>query len=442
MPATPFDSLHLHHLFPAGEIGRLFSDSAEIRALMLVEGTLAQAQAAAGLIPEESAKAIHRAGLEIQIDPGSLAQATGQNGVTVPALVAEFRKEMQAPEHAQYLHWGATSQDIQDTALMMRLGRALRLMAEDLDHIVGVLAALADTHAQTPMAARTWGQHATPTSFGAQLAAWGWPLLDALKALPALRRDCLWVSLSGAAGTASELGPDPAALRADLAKRLALQDPGRSWHSDRSPILGIAGWMSRVTMALGKVGEDSITAAQSGIGEMSLGATGSSSTMPQKQNPVGPSAMVALAHHVQGLHSTLQGALIHRQQRDGAAWFTEWLTLPQLVMGTAAALGQARMLVDDLAPVPEAMTQTLNASGGFVLAERISFALTQTLRRPEAQAEVKRLATLARDTGRSLTDVTQEAHPDLPKEVFDVSAALGTAPDEARNFAKASQAFR
>jgi 3-carboxy-cis,cis-muconate cycloisomerase len=292
------------------------------------------------------------------------------------------------------------------------------------------------------MAARTWGQHATPTSFGAQLAAWGWPLLDALKALPALRRDCLWVSLSGAAGTASELGPDPAALRADLAKRLALQDPGRSWHSDRSAILSIAGWMSRVTMALGKIGEDSTLAVQTGIDEMTLGETGASSTMPQKQNPVGPSAMVALAHHSQGLFATLQGAALHRQQRDGAALFTEWLSLPQLGMGTASALGQARILIDVLAPRADTMAQTLATSGGFILAERLSFELAKSMRRPDAQDEVKRLAALARNSGQSLAQVTQEAHPSLPADLFDPTTALGAAPQEAARFAEAAQAFR
>ncbi len=434
MPATPFDSAHLSALFPTGDAGRLFSDTAEVRAMMLVEGTLAQAQAAQGLIPETAAKAIHRASLELQIDPGALAQPTGQNGVSLPGLVAAFRKEMQAPEHAQYLHWGATSQDIQDTALMLRLRQALAQSEAHLRKILAALGSLANRHAQTPMAARTYGQHATPTSFGAQVAEWGWPLLTALETLPKLRQDNLLVSLSGAAGTASALGPDPVALRADLASRLGLCDPGRSWHSDRSPVLNIANWMTQVTMALGKFGDDLALMAQSGIGEITLGGAGSSSTMPQKQNPVAPSVLVALARHAQGINATLQGAAIHRQQRDGAAWFTEWLCLPQLVLSCAAALTQSVTLAENMAPREAEMAETLDSSGGLLLAEAISFALAETMPRPDAQAAVKTLCQEAIASGEDLSTLAKEAYPELPGDLFDTRNQLGNAPRAAAAF--------
>ncbi|MBY6160196.1 adenylosuccinate lyase family protein [Mameliella alba] len=437
MSATPFDSTHLHRLFQTGETARLFSDSAEIRAMMLVEAALAQAQAAQGVIPEVSAAAIQRASLECQIDPAELAEATGQNGVVTPAFVAAFRKAMSAPEHAQYLHWGATSQDIQDTALMLRLRQALAQQEERLRATLSALARLARDHAETPMAARTYGQHATPTSFGAQVAAWGWPLVEALEALPALRAKALRVSLSGAAGTASALGPDPAALRTMMAEKLGLTDPGHSWHSDRGPILDIAGWFTRVTLAAGKLGEDLVLATQSGIGEVRLGGAGSSSTMPQKQNPVAPSALVALARHAQGLNATLQGTALHRQQRDGAAWFTEWLCLPQLVLSSAAAMAHAQALAETLTPDADAMAATLNATGGLLMAEALSFALAKTMPRPEAQALSKTLCIQARDNGQPLEQVARAAHPDLPASLFDPRHQMGTAPAEARAFADA-----
>ncbi|MDJ0822255.1 MAG: lyase family protein [Paracoccaceae bacterium] len=437
MPASPFDSAHLSALFPTGETAKLFTDSAEVRSMMIVEGTLAKVQGAQGVIPETVASAIHRASLELQIDPGGLAAATGQNGVSVPGLVAAFRTLMQAPEHAQYLHWGPTSQDIQDTALMLRLRQALAQFEASLRDILGSLAGLAEAHAETPMAARTYGQHATPTSFGAQVAGWGWPLLRALQALPGLRKEALLVSLSGAAGTASELGPNPAALRRDLAEALNLNDPGRSWHSDRGSLLQIGNWVTEVALACGKLGEDVSLACQSGIAELRLGGAGASSTMPQKQNPVQPSALVALARHATGLNATLQGAAIHRQARDGAAWFTEWLTLPQLVLSGAASLNITRDLAQTIAPDTDAMAQTLTDTGGLILAERLSFALAQTLPRPEAQAETKRLCAEARDTGQPLSQLAAQAHPDLPGDLFDPSTALGQAPQEAQAFAKA-----
>ena len=155
MSASVFDSPLYAKLFATGETGRLFSDTAAIRAMLLVEGALARVQGAAGIIPEISAAAIHRATLEIQVDPGAIAASTGENGVCVPGLVAAFRAEMQAPEHAQYLHWGATSQDIIDTGLMLRLRQALALAEADLRAVLAALAAAAEAHAETPMAART-----------------------------------------------------------------------------------------------------------------------------------------------------------------------------------------------------------------------------------------------------------------------------------------------
>ena len=165
MAGSVFDSALYAGLFPTGDVGRLFTDTAETRAMLLVEGLLAKVQGAQGIIPAESAAFITRSTMELQVDPAGLAKATGQNGVSVPALVTAFRTLMLAPEHAQYVHWGATSQDIMDTALMLRLRQALTLIETDFMALLQTLGNLAQTHADLPMAARTYGQHATPTSF-------------------------------------------------------------------------------------------------------------------------------------------------------------------------------------------------------------------------------------------------------------------------------------
>jgi 3-carboxy-cis,cis-muconate cycloisomerase len=437
MTASLFDSQLYARLLPTGEAGRLFTDTAEVRAMMLVEGALAKTQGAAGIIPELSAAAIHRASLELQIDPAGLAEATGQNGVPVPALVAAFRDLMQAPEHAQYLHWGATSQDIQDTALMLRLRQVLAQYDDALGSLLHALARLARDHSETPMAARTYGQHATPTSFGAQVAQWGRPLLTLHTELRQMRDAGLPVSLSGAAGTATALGPDPAALRAALAAALGLRDPGHSWHSDRSLVTQIAAWITRAATALGKFGEDLILLTQSGIAEVRLGGAGTSSTMPQKQNPVGPSVLVALAAQAQGLNGMLQSAALHRQQRDGAAWFTEWMSLPPLCLSLSAGLTQAHALAETLAPDTDAMARTLAASQGLLAAEALSFALTDRMSRPEAQAAVKALCKEALASGTHLRDAALAKWPDLDAGLFEPRLQLGTAPAEARAFADA-----
>ncbi len=420
----------------AGEVARLFSATAEIRAMLLVEGTLAKVQGAAGVIPEISGAAIHRASLEVQLDPAALAGATAANGVSVPALVAAFRDAMTAPEHAQYLHWGATSQDIIDTGVMLRLRQATALIGEDVAATLSALAGLAESHADTPMAARTYGQQAAPTAFGAVVASWGWPLLSARRAFDRLEFPA---SLSGAVGTSSALGPDPAMLRAELAGALNLADPGRSWHTDRTPVLDVASAFVAVSTALGKMGEDLIAMTQSELGEIALGGSGASSTMPQKQNPVGPSLLVALARVLHGLEATLKGAAMHRFQRDGAAWFTEWMVLPQIVLGAATAAHRARVLAEGLTPDSGRMAQALGGDA-LLFSEALSFALAERMPRPEAQAAVKSLAGRVRETGRPLAELARAEWPDLRRDLFSPHAALGSAPAEARAFAKAVRA--
>lgn len=436
MAASLFDSALYARLLPTGDAARLFSDSAEVRAMMLVEGALARVQGDLGVIPAESAAFLHRAALELQLDPAGMADATGQNGVTVPGLVTAMRKALEAPTHAQYLHWGATSQDIMDTGLMLRLKQVLAQAAAALDVTLAALAVLADAQAETPMAARSYGQAATPTSFGVVVAEWGAPLLELRGEVSALGPSALWVQLAGAAGTAAALGPTAPDQRARLATALGLHDPGRSWHADRTPLLRIGGVMARLAAALGKIGEDLILLTQSGVAEVTLGRAGGSSTMPQKQNPVAPSMVVALARHAVGLNATLQGAGLHRQQRDGAAWFTEWLVLPQLCLAAQSALIQTRDLIPGIAPRADRMRAVLTGDQNLIHAEALSFRLAEHLPRPAAQAAIKTLAQQAIATGADLADLARAAYPAIAlDDVFAPAAQMGHAPADARAFA-------
>lgn len=435
MAASVFDSPLFAQLFPTGDTGRLFSDSAAIRAMLLTEGALAKVQGDLGVIPQISSAAIHRAAMEIQVDPGAIAKATGANGVSVPGLVAAFRDEMQAPEHAQYVHWGATSQDIIDTALMLRLRQALALAEADLREILKALGKAAEEHASLPMPARTYGQHATPTTWGAVLAHWGKPLLDALSELEDLRKSSLWVSLSGASGTASALADKASETRAGLAKALGLNDPKRSWHTDRTPLLRIADWQGRVMAALAHIGQSLIGLTGSDVQEISLGAAGASSTMPQKQNPVGPSAILALSHQFTGQRATLQAAAAHQHQRDGGAWFAEWMALPPLCLSLASALDHTKRLASGIAPRPVQMHANLEASLGLIHAEALSFALADLMPRPEAQAKAKALCLEAMEKQIPLKDLAKAAYPDLAENTFDPLSGSGQAAADAAAFA-------
>lgn len=439
MPAAPADSALYRGLFGDEETAAFFTDSAEIRAMLLVEGALARVQGRIGVIPETAAAFIDRSSREVLIDPAALAGETAVNAVPVPALVAAFRKEMAAPDYAQYLHWGATSQDIIDTGVALRLRRVVEVWERRLDTLIAALGWLAAEHAALPMAARTYGQVATPTSFGAVVAGWGQPLLRHRNRLMPVARDLAVVSLGGAAGTLSAMGPEGPAVRAGLAEALGLTDPGGSWHSERDRIDAFAGWMAGLAASLGKMGEDLTLMAQSGIGEIRIAGAGGSSTMPQKQNPVGPSVLVALARQVVALAGAMQGAGIHRQQRDGAAWFVEWLTLPQLCISTGRMLALAVELSDAIAPDAEAMARGLDDGGGLIHAEAFTFALARHIPRPEAQAKIKALCNEAMKTGTPLAGLVARDFPQI-----DVSEAggLGAAPAEARAFAAAASSGR
>ncbi len=439
MPAALADSALYRALMGDEETAQFFTDSAEIRAMLLVEGALARVQGALGVIPAEAAAFIDRASREVQIDPGPLARGVAQNGVPVPGLVAAFRTAAGAPEMMQYLHWGATSQDIMDTGLALRLRRVLDLWAGRLDGALAALSGLALAHADLPMAARTYGQIATPTSFGAVVAGWCWPLLNWRGRLLALRGRVEVVSLSGAAGTLGALGDKGPEVRAGLAAALGLADPGHSWHSDRSGMAELAGFMAGLAGSLGKLGEDLILLVQSGLGEVSPGGGGVSSTMPQKDNPVGPSVLVALARQVIGLAGVLQGAGLHRQQRDGAAWFAEWLTLPQLCISTGRMLALAVQVVPQVMPERAAMARLLAECGGLTFTEALSFALATAMPRPEAQAAVKALCAEAVATGTPLILLAERRFPG--HDLASVGATgLGQAPAEARAFAADVQA--
>lgn len=437
MPASAADSAIYRSLFSDDETAALFTDSAEIRAMLLVEGALAKVQGRLGLIPETAAAFIDRAAREVQIDPVALGAETATNGVPVPALVAAFRKAMNAPEHAQFLHWGATSQDIMETGFALRLRRVTQIWDERLAALIAALGKLAAQYADLPMAARTYGQVATPTSFGAVIAGWGHPLIRHRARLAAIRAEIATVSLGGAAGTLSAMGSEGPAVRAGLAQALELADPGHSWHAERDRMDTFAAWMAGLAVSLGKMGEDMILLTQSGINEIRLEGAGGSSTMPQKQNPVGPSVLVALARQAVALSAAIQSAGIHRQQRDGAAWFVEWLVVPQLCISTGRSIALALDLAGRISPDAQAMARGLDDGTGLIHAEAYSFALARHMPRPEAQAKIKALCKEAQAEHQPLQALVSRDFPDL-----DLASAggLGTAPAEARAFAAEAQA--
>ena len=432
---SPFDSSIYRELLRDADVGELFTDGAVVRAMMRVEGALAKVQGRLGLIPKASAAAIDNAMRELQVDPASLAPGTRAAGIPAPALVDALRDALQAPEHAHYLHWGATSQDIMDTGLVLRLRGVCDIVEDRLTRLLRALARQAATHAELPLAARTRAQIATPTSFGAVVAAWGAPLLVQREALAQLRPRLLRVSLAGAAGNSAALGDQVEQLRAELAAELALGDSELAWHSDRTALAELAALLVRINGSLAKLGEDCIIGCRTEMGELKLWSGGGSSTMPQKQNPVAAETIVSLFRVGAAMHALMQESLVHREQRDGVAWALEGHALPAICMASGRALALATALVQDLQPDADAMLDNLCGGRQLAFAEAISFELVRTMPRPQAQAEVKRLCSEAGSGAGSLVELVERRYPDVDwRAVTAPTAQLGDAPRQAARF--------
>jgi 3-carboxy-cis,cis-muconate cycloisomerase len=412
------------------ELAAHFSDAAEVRAMLCVEAALATAEARVGVIPTPAAERIARAAVEARITPESLGEGTAGAGVPVPALVAALRAALD-DEAAPYVHWGATSQDIVDSGLVLRLRSAVVILEARMTALIARLADMAEAHRKTVMAARTRGQQSTPTTFGLKVAGWMMPLVTHRDRLQAVRTRLLCLSLGGASGTLAALGDKALPVEAALALELDLGLSPLPWHVQRDGVADFAGWLSLVTGTLGKMGQDVILLSQSEVGEVRPGSGGGSSTMPQKSNPIAAETLVTLARFNAGQVGQMHQAMIQEQERGGAAWQLEWLTLPQMVVAAGAALRHATDMVDGMIVDPARMRANLDASNGLNLAEAASFALAAHMPRPKAQALVKQACEEVADSGRPLMDILAEK-TDVPVDwqaVADPANAVGPAGD-------------
>lgn len=318
------------------EIARLFSAEAEIAAMIDYEMALAKAQAGCGVISPEAAGAITELRERFVPDHGKLAAGIKRDGVAVPELIRQLREAL--PEaHRAAVHQRATSQDVIDTALVLRLKTSLTVYEARLDGILGELDRLACEFGAVEQMARTRMQDALPIRAGDRIAAWRAPLRRHQERLAELKPRLLVLQWGGPVGT--DRGP----WLDSLAGALGLGAAPESWHTARGNLAEFGAWLSLVTGALGKIGQDIALMAQ--IGEAAIEGAGGSSAMPHKQNPVGAELLVAMARYNATQLSGLHQALIHEQERSGAAWTIEWMILPQMIETTAAALTVAADLL-------------------------------------------------------------------------------------------------
>jgi len=347
MSVSPFDDPMLSGLLGDAEMADLLSADAQLRAMLRFEAALAEAEAEAGVIPAAAAQAIVAALGGFDPDVAAIATATARDGTVGVELVRQLRRCV-GPPHDQLVHFGATSQDVVDTGLILRLKEMLPIFASRLHAIIAAIAELEQRFGANRLMGRTRMQDALPITASDRLSHWSAPLARHLDRLEELSPRLLRLQFGGAVGTLDKLGDKRVAVATALAARLGLAAPERSWHTERDGVVEFAGWLSLVSGSLGKIGADAGLMAQNSVGELTLQGGGASSAMPHKHNPIAAEVLVALAAYAAVLAGGMQATLVHEQERSGARWMLEWLLLPQLLMTTAAGLRTASTLLGQI----------------------------------------------------------------------------------------------
>jgi 3-carboxy-cis,cis-muconate cycloisomerase len=403
-----------------------FSDAATLRHMLRFEAVLAHAAAAAGLIPGKFAPIIAKACDPALYDPATLAEAARRTAtLTVPlvkALTAEVAKR--DAEAAAYVHWGATSQDVLDTAMVLQVGEAMPPILKDLDGIVAAFARLARKHRATPTLGRTLLQPATPLALGQKIAGWASDIDRATRRLRASFSESQVVQFGGASGSLSALGPKAGQVMTALAKQLGLALPPAPWFAQRVRVAALAQDVALVVGALGKAARDISLMMQVEVGEASEPSgpgRGGSSTMPHKRNPVGAALILAAAQRAPMLAATIVSAMPQEHERALGGWQAEWPTLAALIEALGSAVQAMAEVAPGLAIDADAMQANMDATDGAVLAERATFLLAEKMGKQKAGALVEKALSKG---GSFITALGQ-----LEAELSDEAALLGYSPD-------------
>lgn len=344
MTVSPFDHPILSGLLGDEEVSSYFSAKAELDAMLEFEVALAQAEAEAGVIPAEAGAAIADRLRHFSPDINALRSGVAQDGVVVPELVKQLRRAVGEP-WSSHVHYGATSQDVIDTGLAIRLRDVLVILDARLEVVVSKLDALSDRDGGIETMAHTRMQAAIPVEAARKIASWRDPLVRHRERLARVRREVCCVTFGGAAGTLEKLGEHGSMVTERIAQVLSLNAVSRARHSERDGVAELASWLSLVTGSIGKLGQDIALLAQSEVREIKLAGGGGSSAMPHKVNPVGAEVLVTLARFNASLLSGMHQSLVHENERSGAAWTLEWMLLPQLIVASACALRTANALL-------------------------------------------------------------------------------------------------
>ncbi|HUY28115.1 MAG TPA: 3-carboxy-cis,cis-muconate cycloisomerase [Candidatus Binataceae bacterium] len=436
MSVNPADSQIFGSLFGTDEMRALMSDRAQLAAMLEVEAALARAEAALGMVPAEAAARITAAARPEILSIDKIAASTRVVGYPVVELVAELAAAA-GGDAARYVHLGATTQDIVDTAMVLQIRRAAAIIRRDLIATARALAEHARRYRDTPIAGRTHLQHAVPTSFGLKCAMWAAPLAAHVARIDQAAERIFVVQFGGAAGTLASIGANGWKVADALARELGLRAADLPWHTARDRFAEAAALLAMVCGSVSKFALDITLLGQTEVAEVfepyTFG-TGSSSTMPQKRNPILSEYILAASRAVHALVPIMFSAMTQDHERATGPWQSEALAIPQIFVLSAGTLARAHELAAGMIADPARMRQNLDASGGLIMAEALAARLTPAMGRANAHHAVSQACDRARAQKRALGEVIAEDAElglHLPREeilrALDPAGYLGSA---------------
>lgn len=388
----------------------LFSDQSVLQAMLDFEIALARAEARCGVISQSAAEVITNAAQAGSFNAAVLAEQTLRLGTPAIPFVKALTELVRAKDSAAagFVHWGATSQDVTDSALVLLLKQAQAVLRSDLDRLEQSLRRLSVEHERTVMLGRTLLQSAPPVTFGLKAAGWLGAIQRSRKRLEQSFRDALVVEFGGASGTVAALGKRGIEVGQALAADLGLAYPESPWHAHRDRLAALVCACGVLTGALGKLARDISLLMQPEVGEVSEPAgdgRGSSSTLPHKHNPVGCAATLASANRVPGMVSAFLSAMVQEHERGLGNWHAEWSTLASVVQSTGLAIAAMAEVTEGLIVDAARMRANIEATGGVVFAERAMMLLAEKIGRDQAQQILEKASRVSVAQGRRLRDV-------------------------------------
>jgi 3-carboxy-cis,cis-muconate cycloisomerase len=406
LASTVFDSALFRDMFGTAEMREVFRDEALVGRYLEAEAALARAQARAGVVPQEAAQAIDAASRSINVDYDKLRHETEIVGYPILPLVHQLSAA--AGDAGRFVHWGATTQDIMDTANVLQIRAALAIVERDLKEIGDILAGLARKYRDTPMAGRTHLQQALPVTFGYKVAVWLSSIDRHLERLAQIRPRVLVGEFSGAAGTLASVGEDGLEMQRLFCEELGLHQPSIAWHVARDGIAEAVALLGLITGTLGKIATDVMMMSATEFGELSepfVSGRGASSTMPQKRNPISSELMLAAAKAVRQHVATMLDGMIHDFERATGPWHLEWVSLPESFLLTASSLANARFMLKGLVVHEARMRENLDLTNGLIVAEAVMMAAAPKLGRQRAHDVVYDACRKAIEGGGDLADI-------------------------------------